>query len=187
MSDKLKTTNTAWQDVKAVDAKAFHKDLWDAIELLPYCESEGCVVGPGCCHIHKPPAWQAVYKVLEKHKLVSNDKDNKIKPCPFCGESVSIYPYYPDKSNAMFFKNSTRLFMIECNDCPAGVMEGFSSEKDAIAAWNRRVPLNYDKLRYELAKGFSEPIVDGLGRQSYSLDYATADRIIRWIKEYGEK
>ncbi len=56
---------------KEIDASELYKDLWDAIDILPYCDSEECHIpkAPLCCHIHKPKTWQAIMKVLEKHGI----------------------------------------------------------------------------------------------------------------------
>jgi hypothetical protein len=52
---------------KEIDSTELYKDLWDAIDMLPYCSFAEC---RNCgCHIHKPKVWQAIMKAPEKHGI----------------------------------------------------------------------------------------------------------------------
>ena len=57
---------------KEIDSTELYKDLWDAIDIFPYCDSPKCRNYD--CHIHKPKAWQTIMKVLERHGI----KDERI-------------------------------------------------------------------------------------------------------------
>jgi len=54
---------------KEIDSTELYKDLWDAVDLLPYCDSFDCRCSSMCCHIHKPKMWQAIMEVLKKHGI----------------------------------------------------------------------------------------------------------------------
>lgn len=52
--------------------------------------------------------------------------NDKLKPCPFCGEKVDLF---------MGVDGSWATWIIECN---CGIEMRFLSREDAIEAWNTR-------------------------------------------------
>jgi len=65
--------------------------------------------------------------------MINDDKDLKLKECPFCGRKAEI-----------FHNNKTNLYTVECYDeneesCDMETRtSGFEKELDAIEAWNTR-------------------------------------------------
>ena len=59
----------------------------------------------------------------------ANKVGNKLKPCPFCGGTASIYTYMPDKTVA-----------IRCDRCRATIYSSAASdlEEVIIRKWNHR-------------------------------------------------
>lgn len=59
----------------------------------------------------------------------ANKVGNKLKPCPFCGGTASIYTYLPDKTVA-----------IRCDRCRATIYSSAASDSEEviIRKWNHR-------------------------------------------------
>ena len=68
----------------------------------------------------------------------------KLKPCPFCGESVVYYP--PEDLNSIFTIQSDGTMLVDCFYCGASGPVA-PNEVDAIAAWNRRATTRANKGR----------------------------------------
>lgn len=58
----------------------------------------------------------------------------ELQPCPFCGCNAKMFP-----SSDIMGAGGMR-YDVACMECEAGTQE-HQSEADAIAAWNRRVPI----------------------------------------------
>lgn len=70
----------------------------------------------------------------------------KLKPCPFCGGTTvlpTIYGY------------NVREWGVLCNNCDAWI-EGYSTELEAITAWNTRTPTLADALALPEVKALVE-------------------------------
>jgi Lar family restriction alleviation protein len=65
------------------------------------------------------------------------------KPCPFCGGNPARgHVNYHAQSETARLNKQSQFYFINCVECGASNqgMVGFSTEDDAIAAWNRREP-----------------------------------------------
>jgi len=63
------------------------------------------------------------------------DRDIKLKPCPFCGGEADVDTYY---SNNGFFDKPTKIYKVFCQDCLCQTDEEYIKDK-AIKVWNTRV------------------------------------------------
>jgi len=102
-----------------------------------------------------------------------------LKPCPFCSGEASLYEEIPGG------------YIVQCHDCCAQV--GIMTKKHAIAAWNARVPVEYDG--WFLLPKPKEAVVQYLGPQAvptadgYKVQQPVEimDRAIRsWGDELGK-
>ena len=63
-------------------------------------------------------------------------KENKLKPCPFCGGDARVFEAHDNMQR--------KIYGVACVDCIAIVsFNGGTKEQEAIEAWNRRV--NYER------------------------------------------
>lgn len=70
-----------------------------------------------------------------------------LKPCPFCGGEASGNGVvrYSGKHEAWFADGTrvTEAFFVNCTRCGAsnrGLVGGYQTQPEAVAAWNRRTP-----------------------------------------------
>ena len=58
----------------------------------------------------------------------------ELKPCPFCGMDA---PDWCDESDG-----GGDWHFVQCRDCESTTGHHYNSKDEAIAAWNRRAPIN---------------------------------------------
>lgn len=64
--------------------------------------------------------------------------DNKLKPCPFCGESPVINPHGFYNKKTKEFTDKT--YGIVCDNCHTSSWQFYNTKDEAIKAWNTRTP-----------------------------------------------
>jgi len=74
---------------------------------------------------------------------MAGENPTTLKPCPFCGSlEVGVVTRDVEPQGDPWYGKKLEMF-VECHDCSAALFnqywhDGFSTEMDAIAAWNRR-------------------------------------------------
>ena len=108
------------------------------LECADYIELTGTIaraMGHGICIYDKDATMADVLFIetdeeklakLENSELTNEQPDNKLKPCPFCGDTATLC------------KNTASKFIVECNECLAQTGE-YEMEETAVMAWNRSV------------------------------------------------